>query len=223
MGFSFNPTKPFSYLPDSTKQYIPGIGDAMAADDANKMNAQHAKNQMNFQEKMSNTSYQRAMEDMKKAGLNPMLAFSQGGASTPAGASATASPATKTKLAELGASAAMGGIPSMANMRTQQALAENTIQDSVQNRQIQTTQSAKNLAEMENTRVDTAIKRRELPSARMKEKAYSGAEKVINRLIENFSSSAKENKNHQPLIKPQGPASKEEGSKMFKWLTNKKG
>jgi len=50
------------------------------------LQAMQANKQMRFQREMSNTSYVRAMDDMRAAGLNPALAYSQGGASTPGGA-----------------------------------------------------------------------------------------------------------------------------------------
>lgn len=52
-------------------------------------NAQQASLQRDWAERMSNTSWQRATKDMMAAGLNPMLAYSQGGASTPTGSSAS--------------------------------------------------------------------------------------------------------------------------------------
>jgi len=61
---------------------------------ANAASAEQAAKQMDFQERMRNTQYQTAVEDMKKSGLNPMLAYSQGGAGTPSGAMGSVSTAT---------------------------------------------------------------------------------------------------------------------------------
>lgn len=52
---------------------------------ANDANVEQAGINRDFQANMSGTAYQRAVGDMQAAGLNPMLAYSQGGASTPIG------------------------------------------------------------------------------------------------------------------------------------------
>lgn len=50
-----------------------------------------AQKQMDFQKMMSDTQWQRGVSDMQKAGLNPALAYMQGGASSASGASASTS------------------------------------------------------------------------------------------------------------------------------------
>lgn len=68
----------------------------------NSAQSRAAQTQMQFQENLSNTAYQRVRADMRAAGLNPVLAAKYGGASTPGGAMPqlldTATPAINTGL-----------------------------------------------------------------------------------------------------------------------------
>lgn len=88
----------------------------------NAFNAAQSAQQMQFQKDMRATQYQTAVEDLKKAGLNPMLAYTQGGAGTPSGAAASAAGSHRTEnvAAQAANSAAQGA--QYANVMEQNAL-----------------------------------------------------------------------------------------------------
>lgn len=65
---------------------------------ARSFNAEEAQKARDYSTLMSNTQYQRGVEDMKSAGLNPALAYSQGGASSPSGASASGASASGSNV-----------------------------------------------------------------------------------------------------------------------------
>jgi hypothetical protein len=65
-----------------------GLFGFLSGERRNRFAAKQSQNQMDFQERMSNSAVQRRMADLRKAGLNPILAGGKE-ASSPAGQQAT--------------------------------------------------------------------------------------------------------------------------------------
>jgi hypothetical protein len=99
---------------------IGAAGSVYGAQQTNDKNLEIAREQMDFQRDMSNTAYQRGTADMEAAGLNPMLAYQQGGASSPSGASI----AMQNPFAGITSAIQAGAGSALANAQTENVKAD---------------------------------------------------------------------------------------------------
>lgn len=137
-----------------------------------EFNSAEAVNQRNWTERMSNTEWQRGTADMKAAGINPMLAFMKGGASTPGGAAASSAAASGPSAqavafqrqnpalaATMASQAFMANANTAADIKLKESQADKNYADASMTRQETYIRSYTASLAAEFTRQDLAIKR----------------------------------------------------------------
>lgn len=125
---------------------IGGAASYFGQQSANNANRQMSREQMAFQERMSNSSYTRAVADMRAAGLNPALAYQQGGASTPGGAQA--------QMGNAGAAFSQGAMGALGTVSSARAVNAQTAADIA----VKAAQAERTSAETQQLRLESLLR-----------------------------------------------------------------
>lgn len=147
---------------------------------ANAANRQEAHENRVFQEAMSNSAHQREVNDLKKAGLNPILSVNAG-ASSPAGGQAAAAQNTNESFAASAKEIAMQ-IASIKKMKAEgELLAESAIK--TKNEAYESTaRAAAARASEANTKKQTEMLDAQLPFQQLKGKFFQGIQSGVKKI-----------------------------------------
>lgn len=157
---------------------IPSVISYIGSSERNDQQADAASGQMAFQQANSDSSYQRAVRDLKGAGLNPMLAYMHGGASTPSGAMAnfedTLTPAVNTGVSAYRASTE-GQVrqQQVSNIAADTGLKSAATAKTTAETEVAKTQAALNIAETERVQSQVGVNNAQTAFTRTNEQYVS--------------------------------------------------
>lgn len=119
MGFSLG-----GFIGSGAFKIADWLHDEEMQEDSQQFNSAEALRNRMFQKEMRGTQYQTAVSDMRAAGLNPALAYQQGGAGTPSGSSASSSPVSGRTPVDLSAIAVNSATVAKSEAEADKASAE---------------------------------------------------------------------------------------------------
>lgn len=137
------------------------------AGQANVFNREEAEKNRKFQAQMSNTAHQRSMQDLKKAGLNPLLAATNG-ASTPGGSMASA----QTTTVENELSGAIASAMDAKRLSLEMAKNKQELKNMESTNELLKSQKRK-------TDVDATVATKEIPKADAVNRVYNYVDRIF--------------------------------------------